>query len=154
MYVYVYIYIYVCICIWYMYVYIVCVYIYTHIYIYMYKSIDGIRLQNMCIYIYVYTMIIVTIIHFLARFLVISNRNSNLSRNSIGRNNNDNNDLYRRTAYVNIYIDTMCSICFVQSIVCCWEHWGYCVLCICDMYTLCMCLETKWSWSWWSHHSK
>ena len=67
-------------------------------------------------------MIIVTIIHFLARFLVISNRNSNLSRNSIGRNNNDNNDLYRRTAYVNIYIDTMCSICFVQSIVCCWEH--------------------------------
>ena len=69
-------------------------------------------------------MIIVTIIHFLARFLVISNRNSNLSRNSIDNNNNDNNDVYRRTAYVNIYIYryTMCSICFDQSIVCCWEH--------------------------------
>ena len=100
-------YMYVCM---YMYMYMIYVCIYCmciYIYIYMYKSIDGIILQKY-VYIYVYTMIIVTIIHFLARFLVISNRNSNLSRNSIDNNNNDNNDVYRRTAYVNIYIDIQC----------------------------------------------
>ena len=94
----------------YVYVYDICmyilyVYIYIHIYVQIYRWYNTAKI---CIYIYVYTMIIVTIIHFLARFLVISNRNSNLSRNSIDNNNNDNNDVYRRTAYVNIYIDIQC----------------------------------------------